>query len=145
MEADALEQQLVKCWNVKYIAESSHLSCCMLRFKKTRLYNAVLLQGNKAGLRRLKLKIEDPPRRKHTGHTMHVHSASDPCNVVPDVLLSRANPLSENPDDRVSMLAANTLQLNGFCPHSFLSIRSINNRRSSSSVQCSVFGRGSTG
>ena len=25
------------------------------------------LQGNKEGLRKLKLKIEDPPRRKHTG------------------------------------------------------------------------------
>ena len=28
---------------------------------------SVLLQGNKDGLRKLKLKIEDPPRRKHTG------------------------------------------------------------------------------
>ena len=29
----------------------------------------LLLQGNKDGLRKLKLKIEDPPRRKHTGET----------------------------------------------------------------------------
>lgn len=29
---------------------------------------SVLLQGNKDGLRKLKLKIEDPPRRKHTGN-----------------------------------------------------------------------------
>ena len=29
----------------------------------------LVLQGNKEGLRKLKLKIEDPPRRKHTGNT----------------------------------------------------------------------------
>ena len=28
----------------------------------------LVLQGNKEGLRKLKLKIEDPPRRKHTGN-----------------------------------------------------------------------------
>ncbi len=29
----------------------------------------LVLQGNKEGLRKLKLKIEDPPRRKHTGNS----------------------------------------------------------------------------
>ena len=37
----------------------------------------LVLQGNKEGLRKLKLKIEDPPRRKHTGNrsTAYAHES----------------------------------------------------------------------
>ncbi len=48
---------LLKCDN------SWHLSTMPALVKMILL----VLKGNKEGLRKLKLKIEDPPRRKHTG------------------------------------------------------------------------------
>ncbi len=38
---------------------------------------SLVLQGNREGLRKLKLKIEDPPRRKHTGDrsTTYAHES----------------------------------------------------------------------
>ncbi len=43
----------------------------------------LVLQGNKEGLRKLKLKIEDPPRRKHTGNRSAAYAHESRLLAVP--------------------------------------------------------------